>query len=81
MKAKILVFGFTAEEQRRLDDGLAAIGVPPVVRLRPSQARVSLRGILRRPIFAVVTPTSSEWSLAELLEHLVAERAALEGRG
>ena len=120
MKAKILIFGFAAEEQRRIDEGLAAIGVPAAVRLRPSQAAVSLRSILeegrdgsddrgelaapqplvlfhnvsdsgvqalmrffrqasgRRPIFAVVTPTSIEWTLAELAGHLQAERAALE---
>ncbi len=123
MKAKILVFGFDAEEQRRIDEGLAAIGVPPAVKLRPSQAAVTLRSILeqgkdgpegsgglavpqplvlfhnvsdggvqalmrffrqasgRRPIFAVVTPTSSEWTLAQLVGHLQAERAALEQRG
>jgi hypothetical protein len=31
-----------------------------------------------RPIFAVVTPTSSDWTLGQLLAHLVEERAALE---
>lgn len=31
-----------------------------------------------RPVFAVVTPTAIEWTLAELLAHLVAERASLE---
>ncbi len=122
MKAKILIFGFTAAEQRRIDEGLAAIGVPAAVKLRPSQAAMRLRSILeegrdgpedsgelaapqplvlfhnvsdggvqalmpffrqasgRRPIFAVVTPTSSEWTLAQLVGHLQAERAAL-GQG
>jgi len=119
-KARILVFGFTGEEQRRIDEGLAGLGVPAAVRLRPGQASVTLRDILeggqdgpgeagqltapeplvlfhnvsdggvqflmrffreasgRRPIFAVVTPASIEWTLAELLGHLQAERAALE---
>ncbi len=124
MKAKILVFGFDAEEQRRIDEGLEAIGVPAAVKLGPGQAKVRLRSILeeggeggpeasgglsvpqplvlfhnlsdggvqtlmrffrqassRRPIFAVVTPTSIEWTLAELAGHLQAERAALERRG
>ena len=123
MKAKILVFGFDAGEQRRIDEGLAVIGVPAAVKLRPSQAAASLRSILeegrdgpegsgelavlqplvlfhnvsdggvqalmrffrqasgRRPIFAVVTPTSIEWTLAQLAGHLQAERAALERKG
>jgi Domain of unknown function (DUF3783) len=122
-KARILVFGFAAEEQLRIDEGLAAIGLPAPLRLGPGQASQTLRSILedgrsasedrsgfappeptvlfhnvsdggvqalmrffrqasrRRPIFAVVTPTSIEWTLAELLGHLHAERAALEGRG
>ena len=122
-KARILVFGFTGEEQRRIDEGLAVIGVPAAVKLRPSQAAVTLRRILeegregpevpgglsvpqplvlfhkvsdggvqalmrffrqasgRRPIFAVVTPTSIEWTLAQLAGHLQAERAALERKG
>jgi len=32
----------------------------------------------RRPIFAVVTPTSIDWTLADLLAHLLEERAVLE---
>jgi hypothetical protein len=121
-KAKILVFGFSEEEERRIDDGLAGIGVPPALKLRPGHGGVVLRRILagegpaeapvasgepiaqerlvlfhhisdagvqtlmrffreavaRRPIFAVVTPTSSDWTLRQLLAHLVEERAALE---
>ena len=125
-KAKILVLGFAGEEQRRIDEGLAALGVPAAVMLRPGQASTTLRSILegggsdrdgrdepaslagsqpmvlfhnvsdggvqalmrffrqasgRRPIFAVVTPTSIEWTLAELVAHLQVERAALERRG
>jgi hypothetical protein len=121
-KAKILVFGFSAQEERRVDEGLAALGVPATVKLRPSQGGATLRSILagaaqgtrrqgaeelsagqplvlfhhisdagvqelmrfirgaseRRPIFAVVTSTSIDWTLADLLAHLLEERAALE---
>ena len=35
---------------------------------------------VRRPIFAMVTETSYGWTLAQLLEHLAEERAAVEGR-
>ena len=35
----------------------------------------ALRGSLEaKPIFAVVTPTSIEWTFADLLEHLIEER-------
>jgi hypothetical protein len=41
-----------------------------------------IRGLgVGRPIFAVVTETSFRWTLAELLEHLVEEKRALEARG
>lgn len=33
-----------------------------------------------RPIFAVVTPTSITWTLENLIEHLVQEQQAFEGR-
>jgi hypothetical protein len=120
-KAKILVYGFSGEEQRRIDDGLASLGLPPAQKARPSQGGETLRKILAkeapqaasaaaetdrgrlvlfhnvsdpgvqalmrffrgavagRPIFAVTTPTSLDWTLGELLAHLVEERAALEG--
>ena len=45
-KAKILVYGFSAEEERRIDDGLASLGVPPAQKLRPGQGGVILRRIL-----------------------------------
>jgi hypothetical protein len=118
-KAKILVFGFTAEEQQRIDRGLASLGVPPALKMRPNQQGMVLRRILAgegeeqerpdvpaqerlvlfhnisdagvqalmrlvreagagKPIFAVVTPTSIDWTLGELLAHLMEERAALE---
>lgn len=116
-KARILVFGFSAEEEARIDAGLAALGVPAPLKLQPGHGGRTLRDILAdgrqgagglesgeplvlfhnvsdagvqalmrffrgagagRPIFAVVTPTSIEWTLAELLAHLAAERAALE---
>ena len=121
-KARILAFGFTAEEERRIDEGLAAIGVPAPLKLRPGHGGLTLRSILEgageapeaadarpgaerlvlfhnlsdagvqtlmrffrktcdgRPIFAVVTPTSIDWTLAFLLEHLLEERAALDAR-
>jgi Domain of unknown function (DUF3783) len=120
-KAKILVYGFTGEEQRRIDDGLASLGIPPALKARPGQGAEALRRILAeegpqtadpgtetagerlvlfhgvsdagvqalmrffrgavagRPIFAVTTPTSIDWTLGQLLAHLVEERAALEG--
>jgi len=125
-KAKILVYGFSVEEQRRIDDGLAAFGAPPALKVRPGQGGVVLRRILAgkgpagagpetppaagepaaqerlvlfhnlsdsgvqallrffreavgsRPIFAVTTPTSIDWTLGRLLAHLMEERAALE---
>jgi hypothetical protein len=36
-KARILVYGFSAEEQRRIDEGLASLGVPPALKARPEQ--------------------------------------------
>jgi Domain of unknown function (DUF3783) len=126
-KAKVLVYGFSGEEQRRIDDGLASLGVPPALKARPGQGGEALRQILAeegpqagdpgtetaaggsdarerlvlfhnvsdagvqalmrffrgavagRPIFAVTTPTSIDWTLGQLLAHLVEERAALEG--
>jgi hypothetical protein len=126
-KARILLFGFSEEEARRIDGGLAALGVPPALKLRSGQAGMVLRRILAgegsaapaaaeaseasgepvpqerlvlfhnisdagvqalmrffretaasHPIFAVVTPTSIDWTLGQLLAHLVEERAALE---
>jgi hypothetical protein len=125
-KAKILVCGFSGEEQRRIDEGLASLGVPPALKARPDQGRAALRQILGgenpaaadpaappeagepaaqerlvlfhnisdsgvralmrffrqavagRPIFAVTTATSIDWTLEKLLAHLVEERAALE---
>jgi hypothetical protein len=122
-KARILVYGFSAEEQRRIDEGLASLGVPPALKARPEQGGVVLRRIFAgespaaaaaagevgrqplvlfhnisdsgvrallgffreatagRPLFAVSTPTSLEWTLEELVAHLEQERAALgEGR-
>jgi hypothetical protein len=32
-----------------------------------------------KPIFAVVTPTSITWTLAELMQHLIEEKRAHEG--
>ena len=122
-KARILVYGFSAEEQRRIDEGLASLGVPPALKARAEQGGVVLRRILAgespaaaeeappaeggrrdplvlfhnisdsgvrallsyfreaargRPLFAVSTPTSLDWTLEELVAHLVEERSALE---
>jgi hypothetical protein len=122
-KSRILVYGFSAEEQRRIDEGLASLGVPPALQARPEQGGVVLRRILAgeipqagaraapaeggrrdplvlfhnisdsgvrallgffrervrgRPLFAVSTPTSLDWTLEELVAHLQQERAALE---
>ena len=125
-KARILVYGFSAEEQRRIDEGLASLGVPPALKARAGQGGVVLRRILAgespaaaaqappagggprdplvlfhnisdsgvrallgffreaasgRPIFAVSTPTSLDWTLEELAAHLERERAVLEEGG
>jgi hypothetical protein len=45
-KAKILVYGFTPEEQRRIDAGLASLGVPPALKAVPDQSGEALRRIL-----------------------------------
>jgi hypothetical protein len=132
-KARILLYGLSPEERRRVAEGLAAIGIPPALRAGPAQLGTSVRGILGgeeaaageallsdraaeagdagevprerlvlfhnlsdagvqrlmgffrqalagRPIFAVTTPTSLQWSLGGLLAHLLEERAALERR-
>ncbi|OHD28346.1 MAG: hypothetical protein A2064_11050 [Spirochaetes bacterium GWB1_66_5] len=44
--ARILVYGFSAEEQRRIDEGLASLGVPPALKARPEQGGEVLRRIL-----------------------------------
>ncbi len=131
-KARILVYGFSPEEQRRVADGLASIGIPPALQAGPGQLGAPVRRILAgeagprtvppvegppaagrrddaqerlvlfhhlsdagvqrlmgffrealagRPLFAVTTPTSMDWSLGELLAHLLEERAALEQGG
>ena len=124
-KARILVYGFSAEEQRRIDEGLASLGAPPALKARAEQGGVALRRILAgespaaaqappaeggrrdplvlfhnisdsgvrallgffreaasgRPIFAVSTPTSLDWTLGELVAHLERERAMLEEGG
>jgi hypothetical protein len=124
-KARILVYGFSAEDQRRIDEGLASLGVPPALKARrPEQGGLVLRRVLAgespaapereaspaeggtreplvlfhnisdsgvrallgffreaargRPIFAVSTPTSLDWTLEELVVHLLEERTALE---
>jgi hypothetical protein len=121
-KARILVYGFSAEVERRIDEGLACLGVPPTLKARPGQGGLALRRILAeeqgpaaaaeaaeggrgeplvlfhnvsdsgirallgffreaapgRPLFAVSTPTSLDWTLEELVAHLEQERAALE---
>jgi hypothetical protein len=121
-KARILAFGFSPAEEARIDEGLAALGVPAPLKLQPGHGGLTLRSILEgageapvasdgltsserlvlfhnvsdagvqglmrffrqtsggRPIFAVVTPTSIDWTLGFLLEHLREERAALDAR-
>lgn len=95
-KAKILVYGLSRERQRRIDDGLVWLGVPPALQARPGQEGLPLRSVLagvralldffrqtvaRRPLFAVATPTSLDLTLGKLLAHLAEERAALgEGK-
>lgn len=42
----------------------------------------SVRGVFSpQPILAVVTPTSSEWTFKDLLEHLIEEREWFKKRG
>lgn len=45
-KARILVYGFSAEDQRRIDEGLASLGVPPALQAGPGQSGLALRQIL-----------------------------------
>ncbi len=117
-QARILTFGFTADEQARIDESLAALGVPPTTQIKAEQGQVMLKDIIERgtvgrqrfqcqerlvlfhnisdaglrsliqmfkaievprPIFAVVTETSINWTLEQLMEHLVEEKRAHEG--
>ena len=45
-KARILIYGFTAEQGERIDAALAAAGVPAAAKLRPTQGQVVLSDIL-----------------------------------
>jgi hypothetical protein len=117
-KAKILIFGFSAEEQSRIDQHLAAVGIPAPTRLEKRHGKVVIGDILRKsaigeeefdcderlvlffnlsdggvrsliqvfksieipkPIFAVVTETSTTWTLEHLMAHLIEEKRAHEG--
>jgi hypothetical protein len=61
----------SSDERLVLFHKLSEAGVGTLVRY--------IRGVeVPRPIFAVVTETSFRWTLAELLEHLVAEKRAFE---
>jgi len=46
-KAKILTFGYTEEEQKRIDEYLSEIGVPPPTRLEKRHGSVVIGDILR----------------------------------
>jgi hypothetical protein len=117
-RARILTFGFTSDEQARIDESLVALGVPSTTQLKAEQGQVVLKDIIDRgtvgqqrfncrerlvlfhnisdaglrsliqmfkafevprPIFAVVTETSINWTLEQLMEHLVEEKRAHEG--
>ncbi|MBN1837005.1 MAG: DUF3783 domain-containing protein [Spirochaetales bacterium] len=45
-KARVLIYGFSAEEGERIDAALSAAGVPAAARIRPSQAHVVLSEII-----------------------------------
>jgi hypothetical protein len=45
-KAKILIYGFSAEEGERIDDALAGVRVPSTTKLRPTQGHVELAEII-----------------------------------
>ena len=47
-KAKILTFGYTEEEQKRIDEYLSEIGVPPPTRLEKRHGSVVIGDILRQ---------------------------------
>jgi hypothetical protein len=117
-RARILVFGFSSEEQSRIDEHLAALGIPAPTRLERRHGKVVIGEILRKgaigekefdcderlvlfsnlsdagvrsliqefksietlkPIFAVVTESSINWTLEHLMSHLIEEKRAHEG--
>jgi hypothetical protein len=45
-KAKVLVFGFTPEEEQRVDSRLAEMGAPPAAKMRPGHGEVLLERII-----------------------------------
>ena len=45
-QARILTFGFTTDEQKRIDESLVALGVPPTTRLKAEQGNVMLKDII-----------------------------------
>lgn len=45
-KARVLIYGFTAEEGQLIDAALASVGVPRTTKLRPSQGHVVLSEII-----------------------------------
>jgi hypothetical protein len=47
-KAKILIFGFSAEEQRLIDEHLVALGIPAPTRLEKRHGKVVIGDILRQ---------------------------------
>ena len=47
-KAKTLVFGFSAEELRRIDERLVAIGIPAPTRLEKRHGKIVIGDILRQ---------------------------------
>jgi hypothetical protein len=117
MSARVYAFGFTQEEESRINALFAEMGIPEIVRIGKQQGSVTLRDIIEqgrigdsetelderivlfhevsekgvyalmqsiksievpKPIFAVVTEHSIEWTFEELAHHLLQEKKAFE---
>ena len=49
-KARILIYGFSAEDGERIDAALAEVGVPPTTKLRSTQGHVELAEIIAHDV-------------------------------
>ena len=117
MSARVYAFGFTAEEEKRINTRFSEMGIPEIVRIDKRQGSVKLRDIIEKgtsgegemeldehivlfnevsergvyalmqeiksldvpkPIFAVVTENSIEWTFEDLASHLLQEKRAFE---
>ncbi len=70
-ESKILVFNYTAEEERTLDTLLAHIEAPPAMRIDPARAHLTLREIINGTGEAAESVASDE---KVLLFHAIPEK-------